>query len=158
MSLCRTSIASAATTRMSWAAATLALLVGCANGPSFVEPETPAAGEAVVYLYRVAALPGAGIKHGMLLNERPVGRLLNGSYLRVAVPATAQFSDLRAAGCARLKQPLALRPAEIAYVQLALVSKTVEFGGRYYFDYGCELHRRGESDALPVITGLPRAD
>lgn len=145
-----------AATAFSWLAAVAS--AGCATGPAFTTAEAPQAGHAVVYVYRTSALPGAGIKHDVFVDARPVGRLLNGSHLRIELPTTEQFVDLRARGCARLKQPLLLRPGDVAYVQLGLLHKTVELGGKYYFDYGCDLHRRGESDALPAITGLPAAD
>jgi hypothetical protein len=39
-----------------------------------------------------------------------------------------------------------------------LVSKTVFFGGRAYFDYDCQLAQRSEAEALPSLAGLRRAD
>ena len=131
---------------------------GCATGPAFTTAEAPHGGRAVVYLYRVSALSGAAISHGVRLDGHPMGRLLNGSHLRLELPAAGRLVELQAEGCPPLQQPLAPRPGQILYVQLALVSKTVELGGKYYFDYGCQLVQRSASEALPAITGLARAD
>lgn len=130
----------------------------CATGPAFVAPEPPAAGEAVVYLYRMAAIGGAAIKHPVTFNGVPSGVLLNGSYLRYTTYAGNQPISMRLERCAPLAQGLRLRDGEVAYVQARLISGSVELGGRYYFDYHCQLVRRGEAEALPVLTGLRRAE
>lgn len=139
--------------------ATLAAVVaGCATGPAFVAPEAPNAGKVAVYVYRVSSIFGAGIKHQLLLDGRPLGTLVNGSYLRVEAPAGAQSGDLGSFGCSSPSQPLILRPGHAAYVQLTLISKTVAVGGRYLFDYGCEMLPRSEEEAVLAMKGLPRAD
>lgn len=138
--------------------AAAAALAGCATGPAFTEAEVPPAGRAVVYVYRASALPGAAIKHDLFVDGRPAGHLLNGSYVRVELPATARPVRLHARGCMSPKEPLLLQQGDVAYVQLGLVNRTVEFGGKYYFDYGCQLQRRDEGDALPTIVGLRSAD
>ena len=130
---------------------------GCASGPAFTTAEAPRAGQTVVYLYRASALSGAAIGHRVRLDGHPMGRLLNGSHLRLEVPAAGPFVEIEAEGCPPLRQPVP-GPGQILYVQLALVSKTVALGGKYYFDYGCQLVQRSASEALPVITGLARAD
>jgi len=139
--------------------AVLAVLAGgCATGPTFVVPEVPASGAAMVYVYRASHLMGAGIQHAAVLDGRPIGTLVNGSYLQANVSADADgFADLRLAGCERLKQPLLLRAGQTSYVQAKLTHKTAHFGGQAYFDYGCVLEQRSQADALPVLQGLPRA-
>lgn len=134
------------------------LLSACATGPAFVAAQAPREGHAVVYVYRQSHLLGAGVKHGVAIDHRPVGTLVNGSHLRSELAVGDQFVDLLAQGCSRLAQPLLLRAGDTAFVQLALTNKTIALGGRYYYDYGCELHRRSASEALPLIAGLPRAD
>jgi hypothetical protein len=130
----------------------------CATGPAFVAAEPPAAGEAVVYLYRMAALGGAAIKYPVTFNGAPSGVLLNGSYLRYTTRAGDQSISMRLERCAPLVQGLRVRAGEIAYVEARLISGTVELGGRYYFDYRCELVRRTEAEALPALTALRRAE
>lgn len=130
----------------------------CATGPAFVAAEPPAAGEAVVYLYRMAAIGGAAIKYPVTFNGAPSGVLLNGSYLRYTTRASDQPISLRLEKCALLVQGLRLRDGEVAYVQARLITGTMEFGGRYYFDYRCELVRQTEAEALPVLIGLRRAE
>jgi len=134
------------------------LVSACATGPAFVAAQAPRAGHAVVVVYRQSHLLGSGIAHGVAIDRQPMGKLVNGSYLRLEVPVGEQFVDLLAQGCSRLKQPLLLRPGQTTFVQLALVNKTIAIGGRYYYDFGCELHPRSESEALPLIAGMPRAD
>jgi hypothetical protein len=140
------------------AVAAMALVAGCATGPEFVAPEAPQAGEAAIYLYRKGAIGGSAITHAVTVNGSPAGKLLNGSYLRVALPAPHDFVDLLLVGCARLRQPLSLRVGQTAYVQAMLINKTFESGGRAYFDYGCQLAQQSEADAFNSLAGLRRAN
>lgn len=137
---------------------TATLLAGCASGPAFVAPQAPAPDSAVLYVYRTSSILGAGIKHALMLDGRPLGKLVNGSHMRIEVKTKERIASLASFECASPKQTLVLRPGKTAYVQLALINKTVTVGGRHLFDYGCEMLLRSEDDALPVLTGLPRAD
>jgi len=138
--------------------AAMVLVAGCATGPAFVAPEVPQAGEAAIYLYRQGAIGGAAITHAVTVNGNPAGKLLNGSYLRVALPVPHNLVDLLLVGCPRLRQPLSLRAGQTAYVQAMLINKTFESGGRAYFDYGCQLAQQSEADALNSLAGLRRVD
>ena len=140
------------------AIAAAAAMAACATGPAFEAPLAPQAGEAVVYLYRASAIGGSGIAHDVWLDGRAAGKLVNGSYLRIVVRGVDQFIDLRLAKCRRLAQPLLTRPGDTLYVQAQLVPGTVWFGGKAYFDFGCQLVKRSEAEAMPAITGLRRAD
>lgn len=136
----------------------LALVAGCASGPAFMAPEQPAPGTATVYVFRASHLLGAGVKHAAALDGRPIGTLVNGSYLQASVAmASDAFADLRLAGCERLAKPLLLRAGQTYYVQASLTNKTVYLGGKAYFDYGCVLAERSPAEATPMLQGLPRA-
>ncbi len=157
-------------------AASIAALIiaGCATGPVFLAPEPPAPGfRAVVYVYRAQSIPGAGIKHEVWVDAAKT-ELLNGSYHRFEVFAQpASHAVMRSAGRqtwpsaesargTRVMSPncgingvaLRLTAGQVAYVQLDLVNKSFELGGRHYFDYGCRLTQRDEAQALPVLRGL----
>lgn len=133
-------------------------LAGCASGPAFLAPQAPAPDEAVVYVYRASSILGAGISHALMLDGRPLGKLVNGSHLRVEVKTGERFASLASFECASPRQPLVLRPGKTAYVQLALIGKTIAVGGRHLFDYGCAMSLRSEDEALPILKGLPRAN
>ena len=135
----------------------LAWLTGCATGPAFVAPEAPLAERAAVYVYRQFAIGGAAISHAVTIDGAPAGVLRNGAYLRSVAVAELPIS-LRVDKCAPLPNGLRVRAGEIAYVEARLISGSVEFGGRYYFDYRCELVRRTEAEALPALTALRRAE
>jgi len=130
----------------------LVLAVGCASGPPFVAPEPPAAGRAVVYVYREAKVLGAGVVHDVRVGMRPVGRMVNGGYKRVEVAAGTV--SVYARSCEPAAAVVRLGAGEVGYVHLALVNKTVEIGGRYYWDYSCRLAVRSETEALAVLPGL----
>ena len=133
-------------------------LAGCASGPAFVAPQAPAPDAAVIYVYRGSSIFGAGIKHALMLDGRPLGKLVNGSHLRIEVKTGERFASLASFECASPRQPLVVRPGKTAYVQLALISKTVAVGGRHLFDYGCAMSLRSEDEALPILKGLARAE
>jgi hypothetical protein len=136
----------------------VAALSACATGPAFTGPEAPASGQAVVYLYRVSQLPGAGIEHPVLYGPpQKLRYLVNGSYVRIGITAPRQMDQLLQ-GCSPLRPPLQVETGNTYYVQAALTNKTVHYGGKPYSDFGCVLIVRTEAEALPAITGLPRAD
>ncbi len=152
----------------------LAAIAGCASGPAFVAPEPPGAEfRAVIYVYRAQAIPGSGIRHEVWVDAAKTV-LLNGSWQRFEVFASP--STLAATGrdgwpsatssrgtwvsspdCGIQGAALRLTAGQVAYVQLELVNKTFELGGRYYFDYGCRFVQRSEAEALAVLPGLRRA-
>lgn len=130
-------------------------LLGCASGPAFVAPEAPRAGAAAVYVYRTTGLLGAGVKHELRVGGLPVGVVVNGGYVRVEVPAGEVV--VKAPACLASSTRVRVEPGAVAYVQLELINKTVEFGGRYYYDFGCRLVQRSADAALAVLPGLRRA-
>lgn len=124
----------------------------CAGGPPFVAPEPPPAGRAAIYVYREAKVLGAGVVHEIWVGARPVGRMVNGGYRRIEVDSgTVRVTAPR---CEPASAVVRLGLGELGYVQLALVNKTVEMGGRYYWDFGCRLVTRSEAEALAVMPGL----
>lgn len=129
-----------------------ALLAGCATGPAFVAPEPPQPYRAAVYVYRTQDVLGAGVRHEDWFQAKPVGKMVNGGYMRFdAIPGVIWVS---APDCRPASIDVVLRPETIGYVQLELVNKTVEFGGKYYFDYGCRLVQRSEAEAVTALPGL----
>lgn len=141
--------------RRTAAASFAAVAAGCATGPAFVAPEPPRAGRAVVYIYRSSSMFGAGVKPQVWVAGRPVGTMLSGGYLRVEVASGP--TEIVSPNCGPIGMPVAFEAGSVAYMQLELVNKTVDFGGRYYFDYGCRLVQRGETEALAVLRSLRRA-
>jgi hypothetical protein len=139
------------------ALATMGMLSACATGPAFTGPEIPAAGQAVIYVYRLSQLPGAGIKHQVLFGSQKLGHLVSGSYVRIASSAP-RLTDPFLTGCMPLSQPLYVEAGKTYYVQAVMTNKTAHYGGKPYFDFGCVLVTRSEAEALLAITGLPRAD
>jgi hypothetical protein len=125
---------------------------GCASGPAFVALEPPNSGGAAVYVYRVNSVPGAAIKHELWVGSRPAGMMVNGGYKRFEVRPGANM--VSAPDCRPVTTIVAPPPGGVAYVQLELINKTVEFGGRYYFDFGCRLVPRTEAEALAALPGL----
>lgn len=131
-------------------------LLGCASGRAFVAPEAPGGGAAAVYVYRATGVPGAGVTHELRVGGLPVGVMVNGGYMRVEVPA-AEVAVTAPACLASSSTSVRVAPGSVAYVQLKLINKSVEFGGRHYFDYGCRLVQRSAAEALAVLPGLRRA-
>ncbi len=138
--------------RGSCALLALVVISGCASGPPFVAPEPPAAGRAAVYVYREAKILGAGVVHDVWVGTRPVGKMVNGGYKRIEAAAGTVL--VSAPKCEPASAAGRLGSGEVGYVQLALVNRTVEMGGRYYWDYGCRLTARSEAEALAVLPGL----
>jgi len=141
-----------------WAVAVClpAALAGCAaTGPAFVAPEPPAPGHAVVYVYRAGSIFGAGVKQEVWVGARPVGKMVNGGYMRVEVIPDNTF--VSSPDCRPVGVHVLLEAGDSAYVQVELVSKTFELGGRYYLDYGCRLVQRSEAEAQAVLRGLHMA-
>jgi hypothetical protein len=129
-----------------------AAVTGCATGPEFVAPEPPSPGRAAVYIYRASSVFGAGVKPEVWVGARSVGAMLNGGYKREeVVPERLLVSS---PACRPATTSVVVAPGALAYVQLELVNKTVEYSGRYYFDYGCRLVQRSEAEALAVLRGL----
>ncbi|MBE7416236.1 MAG: hypothetical protein HS128_00585 [Ideonella sp.] len=144
--------------RSSVPCAALALLAGCASGPVFVAPEASTDGSAALYLYRASSLLGAGTKQEIRVAARPLGTMLNGSWLRVELDASPRTTYAEAPDCWPPIIWVPLRHGLTTYVQVQLVNRTVEYGGRQYFDYGCRLVQRAADEALPVLRGLRRAN
>jgi hypothetical protein len=130
----------------------VAASAGCATGPAFVAPEPPGPGLALVYVYREGSVFGSGVNPQVWVGTRLVGPLPNGGFKRVeVVPAETLILS---PSCQPASITLTPATGSSTYVQLELVNKTVDFGGRYYFDYGCRFVQRSEAEALPVLRGL----
>lgn len=138
-----------------WPALAAALAAGCASGPAFVGPEAPAVGRAAIYVYRSGSLFGAGVQPRVSVGTHRMHAMRNAGYLRANVAPVNMV--VYSPDCSPMSTTLTLTPGATAYVQLELVNKTVELGGRYYFDYGCRIVERSEAEALPVLRGLRRS-
>ena len=134
-----------------------ALLSACASGPKFAAPESPSSDKAVLYIYRAGGFYGAVLKHTARVAGSPVGTLVNASYLRTTVDAGA-VAPVQLEGCGALAQ-LTPSAGNTYYVQASITNKnTVSGGGNVTIHLGCVLAQRTQAEALPVITGLSRAD
>jgi hypothetical protein len=140
--------------QLRWMATALviAALAGCATGPAFVAPEPPSAGRAVVYVYRESSVFGAGVKPQVWVGTRLVGPVLSGGFTRVELLPDETL--ILSPSCQPASITLTTAAGHSAYVQVELVNKTADFGGRYYFDYGCRFVQRSEAEALPALRGL----
>jgi hypothetical protein len=133
-----------------------AVSAGCATGPALVTPEPPSPGRAVIYVYRANSLPGAGVKPELWIGARPIGAMVNGSYVRAEVlPITTLVSS---PDCRPVGVDAALRPGATTFFQLELTNKSFELAGRHYFDYGCRIVQRSEAEALDQMRGLRLAN
>lgn len=129
-----------------------AAVTSCANGPAFVAPDAPSPGRAVVYVYRASSVLGAGVQPEVWVGARPIGAMVNGSYVRAeVVPTTTLVSS---PDCRPVGLNVALQPDATAFFQLELTNKSFELGGRHYFDYGCRIVQRSQADALAQLRGL----
>jgi hypothetical protein len=140
-----------------WAAVASFTIVsaGCATGPAFVAPEPSTSGRAVVYVYRAQSILGAGVKPEIWIDARRVGVMVNGGYKRFEVtPGAIWATSVSAPDCRPPSIKVVPAAGTVAYVQVELINRTFELGGRHYFDYGCRLAARSEAEALTVLPGL----
>jgi hypothetical protein len=132
-------------------------LAACASGPPFtgVVPAQP--DQTVVYFYRSAGIMGAAIEHELVVDGKPAGRLVNGSYLRVALPApslTDDFMRIHVGNCDRMRQTPIRRGGSTYFVKVEVNNNTVTVGQQIRYGVTCDVLLRTQEQALPEMASL----